>query len=150
MIKSPSRFPRPTINSAGHFPPERKGLGPRLRGEVGGEGRGLSDGLVFFFRFPREGGDPDPYTPPDRSWCILVLRQAQDEDEFTSANLSIFLMLSLSKHEEAVHPNPNQTRYRSRPPVFPAQPLILLATSRLSARVWVPAFAGKSGERAGA
>ena len=93
MLKSPSRFPRPTINSAGHFPPERKGLGPRLRGEVGGESGGLSDGLVFFFRFPREGGDPDPYTPPDRSGCILVLRQAQDENEFTSANLSVSLML---------------------------------------------------------
>ena len=111
--------------------------------------RRAEGGLVFFFRFPREGGDPDPCTPPDRSWCILVLRQAQDEDEFTSAILSIFLMLSASKHEEAAHPNPNQTRYRSRPPVFPAHPLILLATSRLSERVWVPAFAGKAGEREG-
>ncbi len=108
MIKSPSRFPRPTINPAGHVPLERKGLGPRLRGEDGGEGGGLSDGLIFFFRFPREGGDPDTYTPPDRSGCILVLRQAQDEDEFTSANLSVFLMLSLSKHEEA--PTPERSR----------------------------------------
>ena len=34
--------------------------------------------------------------------------------------------------------------------VFPATPLILLATSRLSERVWIPAFAGKTGEREGA
>jgi hypothetical protein len=32
---------------------------------------------------------------------ILVLRQAQDEDELNSDALSVFLMLSLSKHEEA-------------------------------------------------
>ena len=32
---------------------------------------------------------------------LLVLRQAQDEEEWNSADLSLFLMLSLSKHEEA-------------------------------------------------
>jgi hypothetical protein len=32
---------------------------------------------------------------------ILVLRQAQDEDELNSDALSVFLMLSLSKDEEA-------------------------------------------------
>jgi hypothetical protein len=32
---------------------------------------------------------------------ILVLRQAQDEDEWEYPDLSVFLMLSLSKHEEA-------------------------------------------------
>ena len=31
---------------------------------------------------------------------ILILRQAQDEDDWNCAYLSIFLMLSLSKHEE--------------------------------------------------
>jgi hypothetical protein len=36
---------------------------------------------------------------------ILVLRRAQDADDWEKAGLKIFLMLSLSKHEE-VAPNP--------------------------------------------
>ena len=35
---------------------------------------------------------------------ILVLRQAQDEDEWEIPNPSPFLMLSLSKHEEVALP----------------------------------------------
>ena len=69
------------------------------------------------FRFPREGGDPDPFTPHgidpldpglreerggERGETILVLRQAQDEDEWNIADGSIFLMLSLPAHEEVV------------------------------------------------
>jgi hypothetical protein len=57
--------------------------------------------LFPYLRFPREGGDPEPFTSPDRLWRILVLRQAQDEDEFESAGTSLFLMLSLSKHKQA-------------------------------------------------
>jgi hypothetical protein len=37
----------------------------------------------------------------ERQEKILVLRQAQDEDEFEIPKPSVFLMLSLSKHEEA-------------------------------------------------
>jgi hypothetical protein len=40
----------------------------------------------------------------ERQENILVLRQAQDEDEWEIPNLSLFLMLSLSKHEEAAPP----------------------------------------------
>jgi hypothetical protein len=39
----------------------------------------------------------------ERQENILVLRRAQDEDEFESGDLSLFLMLSLSKHEEAFY-----------------------------------------------
>ena len=41
-------------------------------------------------------------TPPSplKTESILILRQAQDEDDWKSAGLSLFLMLSLSKHEE--------------------------------------------------
>jgi hypothetical protein len=37
----------------------------------------------------------------ESEWGILVLRQAQDEDELESADLPLFLMLSLSKHKVA-------------------------------------------------
>jgi hypothetical protein len=35
---------------------------------------------------------------PAKAGSILILRQAQDEDDWKSAGLSLFLMLSLSKH----------------------------------------------------
>ena len=68
------RLPREDIHPTGHYPPERKGLGPRLRGEDGwmrsgtyrpsscerGRGKAL---FSYLFRFPREGGDPDPFAP---------------------------------------------------------------------------------------
>ena len=44
---------------------------------------------------------------------ILVLRQAQDEDE-KSAGPSLFLMLSLSKHEEAATGCPPSRGQQSR------------------------------------
>ena len=40
----------------------------------------------------------------ERQENILVLRQAQDKDEWEIPNLSLFLMLSLSKHEEVALP----------------------------------------------
>ncbi len=68
-------------------------------------------------RVPRAGGDPETsrtgrwlaliWIPAfagnavDRVGNILVLRQAQDEDDWENPYLSVFLMLSLSKHEEA-------------------------------------------------
>ena len=39
-----------------------------------------------------------------------ILRQAQDEEVWVGANLSFFLMLSLSKHEEAPYFNPISVR----------------------------------------
>ncbi len=77
-------------------------------------------GALFFFRVPREGGDPDPYAPKDRSWNILVLRRAQDEDECEVRALFF--------------PHP----------VLTVKALIRLATSRRCERVWIPAFAGKT------
>ena len=68
-------------------------------------------------RFPREGGDPDPFAPHgidpleprlreerggESGETILVLRQAQDEDEWKSAGLTVFLMRSWPAHEEVV------------------------------------------------
>ena len=40
----------------------------------------------------------------ERQESILVLRQAQDEDEWEICGLTVFLMLSLSKHEEVPLP----------------------------------------------
>ena len=83
-------------------------------------GEGWVRALFVFLpltRVPREGGDPENsrtgrllaliWTPAfagdavDKVGNILVLQQAQDEDELQSAAPSFFLMLSLSKHEEA-------------------------------------------------
>ncbi len=75
-------------------------------------------------RVPREGGDPDPYTPPDRPWNILVLRQALDEDECEVDGSS--------------------TPTRRVPRAGEDQ----WVASRLRKKVWIPAFAGKTGEGA--
>ena len=50
---------------------------------------------------------------------LLVLRQAQDEEEWNSADLSLSLMLSLSKHEEASS-HPCSPRRRGPRPVHAA------------------------------
>ncbi len=52
-------------------------------------------------------------------------------------DLSIFLMLSLSKHEEAPHPIS----------VFPAKAGTLNLSLRRSSTRWIPAFAGNAVER---
>ncbi len=84
-------------------------------------GEGWVRALFFLStRVPREGGDPETsrtgrwlaliWIPAfagdaaERVGSILVLRQAQDEDELQSANPSFFLMLGLSKHEEVSNP----------------------------------------------
>ena len=46
---------------------------------------GPKGALLSLFRIPREGGAPAPFTPPDRSGHILVLRRAQDEDEWVGS-----------------------------------------------------------------
>jgi hypothetical protein len=78
-------FKTPLPPLGGYFPQRRKILECEIfpLGEVARRAEG---GLVFsLFRFPREGGDPDLCTPPDRSGHILVLRRAQDEDEWVGS-----------------------------------------------------------------
>ena len=47
--------------------------------------------------FPAQAGNA-----AERQEILLVLRQAQDEEDWENADLSIFLMLSLSKHVDVV------------------------------------------------
>ena len=58
---------------------------PRGRGLIGSSPLPVGEGWVrasfSIFRVPREGGDPDLFTPAEKEGAILVLRQAQDEDE---------------------------------------------------------------------
>ena len=68
-----------------------------------------------------------------------MLRQAQHEDEWETSELSTFLMLSLSKHEEAAPKPPTS--------VFPAQAGTQTLTHRWDSIIWIPAFAGNAVER---
>ncbi len=87
-------------------------------------------------------GSPPARGKRGREGVLLVLRQAQDEEEWEILKRPTFLMLSLSKHGQR-KPIPT-----SRVPREGGEPEVS-RTDRGLALIWIPAFAGNAGERGG-
>ena len=66
----------------------------------------MGEGLVSYFVIASAAKQPRLLnsTFPAKAGSILILRQAQDEEEGSLAGVPLFLMLSLSKHEEGERP----------------------------------------------